>query len=339
MMDYLALEQKVGVYEASCRVQDELTQVRCNAAAFINAVPENLGFSSTTTSAWLSIVSRLELRRGRILVAPHEWGDNLRLLECLTRNTGATIEVLPKLDLTVPDLSQWRDCLDDDVTAIFVPMITSIDGYRYPVESIGRLPRPEGCVYIVDAAQALGQTAIDVIALSCDAVVATCRKWLRGPRNTALFWIKDSLGDRFSSAEIEPFDASLALRLGLGVAVSEAENLGIGNIEKRIRVLKNHAADTARTIGLTVQTGVPSQTGTLCLGIPAKTAEITQQKLASRGLIVKFPHRKVHEPFAPRPETDTIPLRISPHIYNSKGEISEFFDNLAAVLDLSQPGG
>lgn len=336
MMDYLALEQEVGVFEASRRVQDELAQGRCNAAALINAAPENLGFSSTTTTAWLSIVSRLDLTRGRILVAPHEWGDNLRLLESLTTNTDATIEVLPELDLTTPDLNKWRERLDDDVTAMFVPMVTSIDGYRYPVESIGRLLRPEGCVFIVDAAQALGQTSIDVTALSCDAVVATCRKWLRGPRNTALFWIKDSLGDRFSADELEPFDASLALRLGLGIAVSEARNMGVRKIEKRIRALKNHAVDAGRAIGLIVQTGIPSQTGTLCLGIPAEAAAVTQQKLASRGLIVKFPNRKVHEPLAPRPETDTIPLRISPNIYNTKEEISKFFENLEAVLKLSQ---
>lgn len=276
MIDYLALEQEVGVFEASQRVQDELTQVRYNAAALINANPEDLGFSSTTTTAWLSIVSRLNLSRGRILVAPHEWGDNLRILESLTTNTDATIEVLPELDLTAPDLNKWRERIDDDVTAIFAPMVTSIDGYRYPVESIGRLPRPEGCVFIVDAAQALGQTSIDVGSLSCDALVATCRKWLRGPRNTSLFWIKDSLRDRCSAAEIEPFDTSLALRLGLGVAISEAAKIGVGKIEERIRALKNHAAGAAQAIGLTEQTGIPSQTGTLCLGIPAEATELTK---------------------------------------------------------------
>lgn len=334
MIDYLVLEQEVGVFEAALRVQDELDQVRCNTAALINATPGNLGFSSTTTAAWLSIVPRLNLARGRILVAPHEWGDYLRLLESLTANTDATIEILPELDLAAPDpdLGRWRERLDDDVTAIFVPMVTSIDGYRYPVESIGRLPRPEGCVYVVDAAQALGQTPVDVIALSCDAVVATCRKWLRGPRNTALFWVSDSLGERFSATGIEPFDASPALRLGLGVAVSEAEKTGIENIGTRIRALKNHAAHAARAIGLSVQTGIPSQTGTLCLGIPSEAAARVQRELVSRGLVVKCPDRIWHEPFAPELETDTVPLRISPNVYNSEEEISAFFENLQTVL-------
>lgn len=88
--------------------------------------------------------------------------------------------------------------------------------------------------------------------------------------------------------------------------------------------------------GLTVQTGKPSQTGTLCLGIPAEAAAVIQQKLASRGLIAKFPNRKVHKPIAPGSEADTIPLRISPNIYNSKDEIAKFFENLEAVLKLSQ---
>lgn len=334
MIEYLALEQEFGVFEASCRVQEELTNVRCSTAGLINAAPGNLGFSSTTTAAWLAIVSRFDLGRGRILVTPHEWGDCYRLLESLTANTDATIEVLPELDLAAadPDLEQWGERVDDDVTAIFAPMVTSIDGYRYPVEAIGRLPRPEGCLFVVDAAQALGQTPVDVAALSCDALVATCRKWLRGPRNTALFWISDSLEDRVPVTGIEPFDASLALRLGLGIAVSEAEETGIENIEKRIRGLKDHAILAAREAGLSVQTGVASRTGTLCLGIPAEAAAKAQRELVSRGLIVKCPDRKWNEPFAPAGEAGTLPLRVSPHIYNSEDEISGFFEHLASVL-------
>lgn len=117
---YYALEQKIGVFEAAQQSQHELEQVREYAAALINAHPSSLGFSYTTTAAWLAIVARLNFSKGRILVAPHEWGDNLRLLTRLTKNTKATIEVLPSLDLDVPDLNTWQERIDDDVAMIFV---------------------------------------------------------------------------------------------------------------------------------------------------------------------------------------------------------------------------
>lgn len=218
----------------------------------------------------------------------------------------------------------------------FAPMVTSIDGYRYPIELIGRLARPKGCLFIVDAAQALGQIPIDVNQLGCDVLVATCLKWLRGPRNTAIFLLNRSIEHQIAVQDIEQVDFSLGARLGLGVAVSEVQKTGIYEIEKHILGLKQHAAHTAYNLGLAEQTNTPSQTGTLCLGIPISAAAFIQQQLASQGFIVKFPNRKFQNPFAVIEETGTVPLRFSANIYNTADEVSYFFNTLKEILNSSQ---
>ena len=46
------------------------------------------------------------------------------------------------------------------------------------------MARPDGCAFVVDAAQSVGQMPVSVMELNCDVLAATCRKWLRGPRDT-----------------------------------------------------------------------------------------------------------------------------------------------------------
>ena len=329
---HIDLERDVGPAAAFERVRDEYHQVRCNAASLIGAVSNDVGFAPTTSAAWLPLVVRFRLSGKRLLVAPHEWGDNVRALEAIAANTGAVIEVLPELDFAAPDLQSWEDRIGDDVAAIFVPMVSSVSGLRYPVEDIGRLPRPDPCRFVVDAAQALGQTPIDVSQLSCDALVATCRKWLRGPRGTALFWTNPELGDALAASELEPYDANVSLRLGVGNAISEALDAGVGELEKEIRTLRDHTYRQVTGLGFDGQTDSPPMTGAICIGLPRRLAARAGEHLANRGVVVKFPDARRDEPCARTGAADLVPMRISPSYFNTEREISELVSCLSDLV-------
>ena len=330
MRRHLELEAEIGPLAAGDRVKDELTDIRANAAALIGAAPDRVGFASTTFATWLSIVARLQIAGKRLLVAPHEWGENVAALQVLAGNAGARIEILPGLDFAAPDLAPWQARIDDDVAAIFVPMVTSVSGHRYPVEAIGALPRPEPCKLVVDAAQALGQTEIDVSALGCDALVATCRKWLRGPRGTALFWLAPAADGALRVAEIEPFDANLSLRLGLGAAIAEAAQRSVAEIERQIGRLTAHAYKRARALGLDTLTGEAPRTGALCLGVPSERAAALRAALAD--CHVKWPNVETDEPRASDRPAHLEAMRIAPHVYNAIPEIDALFDTVSLAL-------
>lgn len=323
---HLDMEDRLGAIAAQAEAESELAGIRHAAAALIGADTDTVGFSSTTSMAWLSIVTNLQIARKRLLVAPHEWGANIVVLENLARNADAKVEVLPELDLEAPDLEPWRAAIDEDVAAIFAPMVTSIEGLRYPIEEIGALPRPETCKFIIDAAQTLGQTPIDVAALRCDALAATCRKWLRAPRTTALFWMSPSSIVDGPIETFEPFDTNIALRLGLGAAIEEASRISIPRIEQQIRALTDQALVRARALDLDTLNGTGVQTGTITLGIPSSLSARLQKAVADEGIQVKWPSPARDEPHAPRAANDLEAMRISPHINNTTEQIDALFD-------------
>ncbi len=330
--DYVGLELQIGAVAASDTVEPELSEIRNQAASLIGGATGQTGFSSTTSSAWLSIVARLNIAGKRLLVAPHEWGANVATLKTLAGNAGAQIEVLPRLDLSAPDVSEWQARIDEDVAAIFVPMVTSISGHRYPVEAIGALPRPDHCNLIIDAAQAIGQVEIDVSNLSCDALVATCRKWLRGPKETALFWMSPSAPDELNAGSIEQFDTNIALRLGLGTAIAEIRQISFKSIEEQIGGLSAYAYQCARSHGLDTLTKIAPQTGAVCLAIPAEQAQAIHASLENANCLVKWPVSETDEPNASEQPDNMVAMRIAPHVYNSTSDIDTLFAALSEGL-------
>lgn len=331
MRAYLAREEEIGPDRAQAEVGEELAALRQNAARLLGTETRRIGFGGTTAALWIETAGRLALAGRRVLVAPHEWHADIRALE----DMGARVEVLPELDPDEPDLAPWSSRIDDDVAMIAVPMVTSCAGLLYPVEEIGHLPRPKDCILMVDGAQALGQMEISVDDIGCDAFFATTRKWLRGPRQTALFWMSDWLAGQIPPARIERGDFNVALRLGQGAAVAEA----VAGLPERIaalRAISAHIREGAERLGLRVLSTPANGTTAITLGLPPEAKSATDAALIRAGIIAKWTDPVGEEPksalAAEVASGGCAPLRISPHVLTTPDEIDLMFETLAASL-------
>lgn len=330
MIDHLALEQRIGPVAAREAAEAGAAALREDAAALIGAAPADTGFSFTTFTAWSALLGGLDLAGRHVLVAPHEWGENVRALRALAAQNGMRIEIVPSRGTLPPAPEDWAARIGEDTAALFLPMVTSVQGLRYPVEAVAALPRPEGCRLILDAAQALGQTPVDVARLGCDALVGTGRKWLRGPRGSALFWLRPVAFPGLAGPPIERFDANVAVRLGLGQAIAEARGQGLTVIEGEIARLSAHALERAGAAGLAPFGDQHPRTGALCLAVPSARALHLAPRLAAEGFTVKWPDIRTDEPLAPAPPDGTALLRIAPHVYNTEAGIDALFERIAA---------
>ena len=328
MIAQLDLEAMIGTVAASGQIADDLTRVHDAAARLFNAPKDTVGFDSGTLSAWRAYVSELPMSGKRFLVAPHEWGENITTLRAMTEGTGARIEVLPPLDLDAPDLSVWQERMDDDVSALILPMVTSVGGLRYPVAAIGAMQRPSSAKVIVDAAQAIGQVEMDTAKLGCDAIFATTRKWVRGPRQTALFWVEDA--DR--RAAVERFNTNEALCLGLGVALAQLEERGIEATAAILTARAMRIRENAATLGLACLGTERSGSAAVTVLIPADKAASVEGALSAADIIVKWPQPAKDEPHSGLDPGETRPVRIAPHVTTELSEINDVFAVIEGAL-------
>ncbi len=322
MRDFAALEAQIGPLAAAEQTADEIMSVDRAAADLIGAKAKDVAIASTTTATWVGLAIRTVKPGQKVLVAAQEWGDNIRVLEALR----AQVIALPLSN----DLSPWQDALQKDVAAICAPLVSSISGAHLPVEKLGALPRPEGCALIVDAAQALGQVPVDITALGADAVVGTCRKWLRGPRGTSLLWRSPKSEAQFPMAALRPNDSNLMLRLGLGMALKQVLTLGMDRIQSELRTRRDTIVNAAKDIG--IQPWAPLKTGAVCLAVPEALKTSVFTALRTAGVVAKFPAPDRDEPLGPACPPDHVPLRFSPHLYTTDAQIDMAMAALRTAL-------
>ena len=345
---YLDREDEIGPAAAEIEAMDEMADVYQKAARVIGAPTKNVTLVGTTTIGWNSAVISLALSDRRVLVAPGEWSSDVAVLIRL----GAIVETMPINGQGCLDLAALQNRIDDSVGAIVAPMVCSLTGERYPLEEISRLDRPDDALFIVDAAQAVGQIPVSVETLGCDVLAATTRKWLRAPRDTALLYVSDKafaqmhanpaprlfgiafenggFADHQGIRRFDPNSAFAPQRLGMGVAL----DLFLDDPEAFMAVPNRLAAsvrDMAAEAGLTVacpEAGRPSAITTLQLSEDQFAAAMPRLKAANIAVATPSPSC---EPLRLAKSVQGRFLRISPHAYNTEDEIAQVFEIIRAA--------
>lgn len=245
LQQHLALEMRLGPMEAGDAVAPRLQRLREDAARLLNAGSDEVSFSSSGSAAfgaaWSAFTHKQPLRAGdRILVGRQEWGGNLATYQ----RSGASVEVLPCRPDGSVDVEAAAALIDERVRWISLTWLPANGGLINDAAALGRVARAAGVPYFIDAGQAVGQLPVDVQALGCDVLKSAGRKHLRGPRGTALLYVRKGFADRLESPWVDvsgaPFETSeqpVALRLALQVAIAEALEIGVDKIATHVQGL------------------------------------------------------------------------------------------------------
>lgn len=290
---------------------DQSVQARARSAAatLLNSVPEAIAFASSGSAAWGMAFNALgPWQPGeRILVGRHEWGGNLA---CIARavKAGAQLEVIPCDETGAVSVAALERMIDPKVKLIALTWLPANGGLINPAEAIGTVARQHGIAYFIDAGQALGQLPCDVQALNCDVFKGAGRKFLRGPRGTALLYIRPEFMQRLQPTQLDvlsaPWDGqgftlrndarrfetsevSVALLAGLANALEECNSLGAANIRQRIDSLSQGLRKKLTTIpGLTLHNLGPTdhQSGLIAFTLKGWDSIELKLRLAQHGI-------------------------------------------------------
>lgn len=147
-------------------------QGRQAAADFIGASANEVVFTSGTTSAINLVAScytRRFLRKGdRILITEAEHHSNLVPWQLVCEIYGTELLVAPVGQDGNLDMAAFRKLLEDDVKLVAVAHISNVLGVENPLAEIIAAAHAAGAVVLVDGAQGIVHSRIDVRSLDCD---------------------------------------------------------------------------------------------------------------------------------------------------------------------------
>jgi selenocysteine lyase/cysteine desulfurase len=352
---YLRLEASIGGYEAMTDASGDLDNFYTAAGALLNCSPHEVSFVSGASEAWWRAFLAVDIQAGdRVLVGASEFQSAaFGLMQA--RERGVVVDMIPNDESGQVDVAALESMLDDSVKLVGLTQIAMSNGLVHPAAAIGDVVAESNALYLLDACQAVGQMPVDVDELRCDFLTATGRKWLRGPRGTGMLYVKESIVERLvdpifvdgrsalwdstntyqslpGSARFELAEANHSGKVGLGVAIDYALDLGLGAIENRVRMLAEQLRIELGTIpGVTTTDIGPDLCGIVTFIVDRMPAAEVSAALRQRRINTASPSASNSRWMFESMGVESI-VRASPHYYNTEAEIDYFVTSLKEVL-------
>lgn len=242
-----------GVHTLSEKATAEYEAARGKVKDFINAdsTKEIIFVRGATEGINLVAQSfgRSSLTEGdEIIITELEHHSNIVPWQILSEQTGATLKYIPINDAGELILDEFEKLLNEKTRIVAIGHISNALGTINPIETIIEKAHAVGAKVLVDGAQAVPHTRVDVKKLDCDFYVFSGHK-LFGPTGIGVLYGKETLldamppyqggGDMIQMVTMEKtsynalpykFEAGtphIAGVIGLGAAIDYVEELGL----------------------------------------------------------------------------------------------------------------
>lgn len=351
--EHLALEADAGGYEAAAAVRPRIEAVYEAAAALLGARAHEIALVESATVGWRRAIDALRLGAGdRVVVSCSAYVSFALHLLALERERGVVVDVVPNAADGAVDLARLERALDGAALLALAHVPTS-SGLVEPVAAAGALARATGVPFLVDATQSVGQLVVDVGAIGCDVLVTTGRKYLRAPRGTGLLYVRDELLARLPPAapdvrgaewvadrdwtlapgarRLETWEASVALRLGLGVALSEAAALDVSATEAHLTAVAARLREALADLpGIELADPPAARGAIVTFQVTGLSCAEVVSGLAVRGVkVVAVPRGHALWDLGGRGLSAVV--RASPHVYDNDADLEALIDGVGAI--------
>ena len=357
ILGHLALEEKLGGYEAADAQVGPIRQVYADVARLLGANARNVALVQNSTVAFAQAISAFDLGSGDVIVTSRsDYASNQIMYLSLARRRGVEIVRAPDAPEGGVDPDAVRKLVGRRRPALVaLTWVPTNSGLVQPVEAVGRICREAGVPYLVDGCQAVGQMPLDVGRLHCDYLAATARKFLRGPRGLGFLYASDRMlkagahpllvdmhGATWTDADtfeltpdarrFETWEFAHALVLGLGAAARYALEVGLDTARDRARELAEYARSRLAAVpGVRVLDRGPELCAIVTVAVGGRNTTDIKLELRSQGINTSSPQREDAVIDMDEKRTESA-LRISPHYYNTSEEIDTAVETLREIV-------
>lgn len=357
VISHLQLEAQIGGYEAAEKAEAKAERVYDAVARLINCNRDEIAIVENATRAWDMAFYAMRFSPGdRILTAMSEYASNYIAFLQMKKLSGVLIDVIPNDETGQLNVSALRSTIDEKVKLIAITHVPTNGGLVNPAAEVGRIAQSAAIPYLLDTCQSTGQMPIDVQEIGCDILVATGRKYLRGPRGTGFLYVRKNIlpnleppfldlhaaewvsRDQYiirpDARRFENWETNYAGKIGLATAIDYALSWGLDKIEQRVVMLANKLRETLRTVpGVRVHDQGLNQCGIVTFTLGGIAALEIKQKLAQKNINVsvsKLTYSRLDMEARGLEEL----VRASVHYYNTEEEIDRFCSELQQIAKI-----
>jgi cysteine desulfurase/selenocysteine lyase len=348
-----------GVHTLSVRSTDQMESARHKIKTFINAASDKeIIFVRGATEAVNLIAQtygRANIHAGdEILITAMEHHSNIVPWQMLCEQTGAILKVAPMNVAGELLMDEFEQLLSAKTKLVAVVHMSNALGTLNPVEKIIALAHAKNIPVMLDGAQAIPHTAVDVQKLDCDFYVFSGHK-LYGPSGVGVLYGKQALleamppyqggGDMIRTVSFEKstyaglpykFEAgtpAIAEIIGLGAAVDYLNTIGMQAIADHEASLLAYATQQALQIdGLNIIGEAKEKGAILSFTLGRIHPHDIGTMLDSLGIAIRAGHHCA----MPVMEFYQVPAtaRASFGMYNTQAEIDVLISGIKNLIEM-----
>ena len=264
-----------GDYKTSLIVDTKYEEARNKVKEFINAKESSeIVFTSGTTQSLNYIVFgyfKNKLKKDdEVLITVSEHASNILPWFILEKEIGIKVKYIDLDNDYKITLDNIKEALSEKTKVISLAHITNVVGDIRPLEQISKLAHENNILMVVDAAQSIAHTKVDVQKMDADFLVLSGHK-MYGPTGIGVLYGKYNLLEEMAPINygggmnaVFTKDGYIELReipirfeagtpniegvIGLSSAIDYIMKIGIENIEKYENKLRNYLVEQLKQL-------------------------------------------------------------------------------------------
>jgi selenocysteine lyase/cysteine desulfurase len=345
--EYLNYKERV-VWRSPDLIDHLQKSVKENFARLIGAETGEIAYVNSTTAGETMFVSSLGLpdNDGNIVTDALHFEGSLYLYGALQKQGMDVRCVRPDKNWRI-DLKDMERVIDHKTRLVAVSQVSFINGFQHDLKALCELAHSRGALVYVDAVQAVGAIPVDVRESGVDAMGSASYKWLMGDFGLGFLYVNQRVIPRlrrmvFGYRQLDSFayhafpgdiagpypvswsqrdDASGFFEIGtysnatlaaLSHSLPAILDLGVANIQRHAQQLIAMVQRELPRLGYPSMT--PADAGSPIAAFLVKDGNAVAERLHKAGVDVSVGNGR---------------MRISPSIYNTKGDMEKLLEALA----------
>jgi selenocysteine lyase/cysteine desulfurase len=314
---------------------EKIEKGRTLAARLVGADEKEIAFTKNTSEGVNLVTLLMDFKKGdNVVLTDLDFTANIYPFANL-KDKGVDVKYIKSDAGKILPEDVERE-IDENTKLVSLSHVLYRTGYRLDIEEIGAICREKGVHFHVDGTQSLGALPMDVKKANIDFLSVAGFKWLLSPLGTGFFFASEEFLDRSpvlgwqsvknpfaldpynfeiqdSAKRFEIGTLDMGAFLGMTAALEFIDSIGVEEIEKTVLGLSSFAVEELKGMGLDVLSDFEKENAS---GIVSFTnPRIKKTDLLDNKIIATLRDY----------------VRLSPHIYNTKGEISNAVGIIASL--------